>query len=252
MRTRTLLCLPAILLLASSVHAQIPDSFTNLQILPKDISRSELIGTMREFAFALGVRCSHCHAVSDGLNDESDDFASDEKLAKRRARVMMQMVRAINQDHLPKLPERESPNVGVRCRTCHGGITLPQVLDEVLLGVTLEDGIDAAMARYEELRERYYGRAAYDFGSRTLFLFGEKLVDAGRPGDAIPVFERVLRDDPGSAEAWMNIGAAQAAAGDPQAAIAAYRKVIEMDPDGGWAPVAQRRIDALAPEGQSP
>jgi thioredoxin reductase len=43
------------------VPGQIPDKFTNLKVLPKDISKQELQSTMRGFAFALGVRCEHCH-----------------------------------------------------------------------------------------------------------------------------------------------------------------------------------------------
>ena len=40
-------------------------------------------------------------------------------------------------------------------------------------------------------------------------------------------------------------GAAEAAAGNRDAAIAAYRKVIEINPDGGWATTAARRISEL-------
>ena len=41
--------------------AQIPDHFTNLQVLPKDMSKADLQSTMRKFAFALNVRCPYCH-----------------------------------------------------------------------------------------------------------------------------------------------------------------------------------------------
>jgi hypothetical protein len=41
---------------ASPALAQIPTKFTNLEVLPKDIPRAELIATMRGFAGALGVR----------------------------------------------------------------------------------------------------------------------------------------------------------------------------------------------------
>ena len=46
--------------------AQFPEKFTNLKVLPKDISRSELQSMMRGFAFALNVRCDHCHAEKVG------------------------------------------------------------------------------------------------------------------------------------------------------------------------------------------
>ena len=91
----------ALMLAAVPAGAQgIPDSFTNLQLLPEDISRRELVGVMRGFTEALGVRCSYCHTVSEALNSPDDDFASDAKAAKEAARVMISMVRSINQEHL--------------------------------------------------------------------------------------------------------------------------------------------------------
>src|SRR5262249_38141287 len=47
---------------ALMVHAQIPATFKNLKVLPKDISRPALVGQMRQVAGALGVRCGFCHA----------------------------------------------------------------------------------------------------------------------------------------------------------------------------------------------
>ena len=38
-----------------------PEPPKNLQILPKDIARPELIATMGGFARGLGVQCSYCH-----------------------------------------------------------------------------------------------------------------------------------------------------------------------------------------------
>ena len=48
-------------LLAASALAQVPDEYTNLKVLPKDIGKRELLGTMKSFAGALGMRCSDCH-----------------------------------------------------------------------------------------------------------------------------------------------------------------------------------------------
>ena len=55
----------------------IPEEYSNLQILPEGIQRTELVGIMRGFSIGLGVRCSFCHTVSDGLDSLDDDFASD-------------------------------------------------------------------------------------------------------------------------------------------------------------------------------
>ena len=49
----------ALLLGTAPGAAQIPDEFTNLKLLPKDIEKRQLIGTMRDWAGGLGVRCNH-------------------------------------------------------------------------------------------------------------------------------------------------------------------------------------------------
>jgi len=71
------LTLPAALLVCSGANGQVPDKFTNLKVLPKDISKQELQTTMRGFAFALGVRCEHCRvekkAPEKGFNYDADD-----------------------------------------------------------------------------------------------------------------------------------------------------------------------------------
>ena len=83
---KTILAGAAILLGAGSASAQIPEEFTNLEVLSEDISRGELVGMMRGFAGALGVRCNFCHVGEDPSNLDNYDFASDEKESKVVAR----------------------------------------------------------------------------------------------------------------------------------------------------------------------
>ena len=64
------------LIQTSEVNAQIPDKFSNLKVLPKDISKGELIGNMKNAAIGLGVRCTFCH-VGEGDDLSTFDFASD-------------------------------------------------------------------------------------------------------------------------------------------------------------------------------
>jgi hypothetical protein len=67
----------------------------NLQVLPKDIPRPQLLQTMQAFNQALGVQCSHCH-VFIGRGDPMNDMASDVKPQKNAARAMMRMAHGIN------------------------------------------------------------------------------------------------------------------------------------------------------------
>lgn len=76
----------------AAAKAQFPDKFKNLKVLPKDISKAELQSTMRGFAFALNVRCDHCHVEKPGGGKVAMDFAADDKEAKKTARLTIEMV----------------------------------------------------------------------------------------------------------------------------------------------------------------
>src|SRR4051812_27851684 len=65
---------------SSAPSAAAPKSnYKNLQVLPKDISREQLLATMRSFTRGLGVRCNHCHVVKATEPKEELDFPSDAK-----------------------------------------------------------------------------------------------------------------------------------------------------------------------------
>jgi hypothetical protein len=101
---------------------QLPQKFTNLSVLPKDIAPRDLVDIMKQFCFDLGVRCEHCHQ-GEGNDLSKFDFASDARPAKATARVMLKMVAAINTEHLKSLARTPAPNV--TCYTCHRGAARP-------------------------------------------------------------------------------------------------------------------------------
>lgn len=120
--------------------AQAPSEFKNVQVLPKTLTRQELIAIMRTFTRGLGVRCNHCHVVTETTPEEKLDFPSDAKEEKRVARVMIQMTQQINGAWLERVEEAEGhheevtpeasatllqPRVG--CWTCHRGKTEPEM-----------------------------------------------------------------------------------------------------------------------------
>jgi hypothetical protein len=103
----------------------IPEKFTNLQVLPKSITRAELVPIMRSFALGLGVRCEHCH-VGEGNDLSKFDFAADTKPPKDVARRMMRMLDRIEREDLKGLgdPARQPK---LSCYTCHRGEKTPAV-----------------------------------------------------------------------------------------------------------------------------
>src|SRR5271167_1511539 len=123
------IALTGLVLWGAAAQAQLPDKFTNLKVLPKDISKAELQSMMRGFAFALNVRCDHCHAEKPGGKRFEMDFAADDKEAKKTARLMIEMVATINRDYINKISTTPIP---VQCVTCHHGLTEPRTLNSVL------------------------------------------------------------------------------------------------------------------------
>lgn len=152
----TCIAFAALLLTGTFADAQFPDKFTNLKVLPKDISKHELESTMRGFAFVLGVRCEHCH-VEKKAPEKGLDFPADDKDAKKTARVMLQMVAAVNHDYISKVPKTPTDTtvIQVQCVTCHRGLTQPRPLSAVLAESLEKDGLEKTIALYHELRGKY-------------------------------------------------------------------------------------------------
>lgn len=213
-----------------AAQLQLPDSFTNLEVLPKDISRAELLATMRGFTEALGVRCDACHVTKEVQGRHRFDFPSDDKVMKRRARVMLRMVRAINHRFLDSLPERVVPNVSVTCSTCHGGVKRPEPIQDIVHRTLESAGADSAAAVYRHLRARYYGGRAYDFSERPLITLAGSLARSGKNAQALRMLRLNLEFLPKSAMTYAAMGEVHERAGEKAAAIAAYKKALELEP----------------------
>jgi tetratricopeptide (TPR) repeat protein len=238
------LTLAVAVLVCGSARGEFPDKFTNLKVLPKEISKQELQATMRGFAFALGVRCEHCH-VEKKAGGGDYDFPADDKQAKKTARVMLQMVDRINRDYIGKLAQRDaSPLIHVECMTCHHGLTRPQPLNAVLAASLDKDGPDKTIALYQQLRARYYGTGQYDFGETPLNLLAEALLGKERNADALAVMNLSFSmNHPDSVWSYHMFAFAHQANGQLDLALADYRKALELHPDDSWA---QQQIEALA------
>jgi hypothetical protein len=238
------LAILALFALAAPAPAQIPDEFTNLKVLPKDIGKRELVDIMKSFSGALGVRCSFCHVGESKTSLEGFDFASDDKEAKGVARVMMKMVGDINNNHLAQL-EHDGEAPRVRCVTCHHGVEEPQTIDNVVLAVAGKDGLDAALARYRELRGEYYGSAAYDFTAGPLNTVAETLAkEQNDVAGAIKVMKVNLEYNPDAPYSHLLLGQLYQASGDNDAAVASVKKSLELDPDNKWAKKMLEQLEA--------
>ena len=104
---------------------------TNLQVLPKDWTRQQVVQVMQQFTMGLGVGCNYCHAEQAGAQPGANgqvplDAASDEKQQKKTARVMMKMVADVNNTLGSQIGKPASDVVKVQCATCHRGAAIPK------------------------------------------------------------------------------------------------------------------------------
>jgi len=241
---RTLVAAGLASMLASGIaQAQFPpERATNLKVLPTSISMDSLVDTMAGFTRALGVRCNYCHVGADGAGLETYDFANDQKATKEKARAMLRMVAAINDDHLAKLAMRRTPPITVTCATCHHGIAQPRPLQQVLMGAYDAGGFDSLASAYRALRARYYGAAAYDFGEVPLADVGADVGRRGNLPDAVRIHVFNTEVSPTSGFALRQAAAAQVALGDTAAGIASLERALTLNPTDGQA---KRSIEAL-------
>jgi len=225
--------------------AQIPDDFTNLKVLAPDIEKGQLVGTMRDWAGGLGVRCTYCHVGPDNL--VGMDFASDDKPTKRTARKMLEMARAINRELMADLPtvEESRRHQVVSCHTCHHGIAKPPRQIRAALGSVYADGgVEAAVAEYRRLRDEHFAAGRYDFSERGLFGLAQTLVELGSPLDAVKLLEMGLEYYPGSAELNASQAMAYVAAGELDEAELALDKALSLDPDSRLAGFAKQQLES--------
>ncbi len=245
MKRRTFLLVTALTIALPGVaRSQIPERFNNLQVLDPGIARDSLIQVMRGFAFALGVRCEHCHMMGENGSFSGADFPADDKLTKRRARFMLRMVEQLNGPILAELPmdSASAPPVRVECKTCHRGRPTPRLLHHELELAYDDGGAAAAAARYRELRDGFATSGAYDFGEWEFTEWARRL---DPPEDAIALLELNLEFHPESSPIASLIAGRYEQLGDLDSAVEWMEKAVELAPDSGFARRELERLRGL-------
>jgi hypothetical protein len=230
---RCFVSLAFVALLSASATAQPsghwpPDSLVNTKVIPHATPVIQVVGMMRNFAQGLGVRCQFCHIGEEGKPLAEFNFPSDEKRTKLVARQMMRMVAEINA-RLDTIPERPTPGIQVSCVTCHRGISRPVPLFTQIMDATMAAGADSGIRAYRGLRQRYYGRDAYDFGEPSLNIAAFRLGQAGKYDDALALLKLNEEMFPGSSGMYVFRGNILLMRGDTSSAAAAYREAVKRD-----------------------
>ena len=238
---------PILFLLARSgvpapLPAQIPDTLVNLQYFSEDVGRDSVVESMRQFSFALGVRCQYCHVGGDGVSLEGVDFASDEDPDKRKARFMLRMTETLNRSMLPLIPERDTPPRELTCKSCHRGSPRPTLLIDVVRQALDEHGPDSAAVRYRRLREEEGLRGRFDFGEWEMNTLADRLEREDRLRDAIAVLRINEEAHPRSRYIALTLARLHEEVGEPEEAVRWYERVLVLDPDHARA---RERLEAL-------
>ncbi|HET6958068.1 MAG TPA: c-type cytochrome [Vicinamibacterales bacterium] len=210
-----------------------PPPMTNLQILPKDSSREQVLTTMAAFTAALGVQCNYCH-VQEGRGGRND-MAADEKPTKKAARAMMLLARDINTKLPEALGKSADATTRVGCATCHRGIPIPKQITDIMTEAAAGGGATAGIAKFKELREKFYPGQSYDFGETTMLTMSQRANTAGKADDALAYLQANVEYWPKSVRTYSAMAQLKTAKGDKAGAIAAIEKVLEIDPNNAQA-----------------
>jgi hypothetical protein len=108
--------------------------YKNIQVL-KDVPAEQIPLAMQYITASLGVGCDFCHVTGPG-----GAFDKDEKEPKQRAREMMKMLAAINND---QFEGRQT----VGCMSCHNGRMRPTRTPGLATEMTPEEAAAARAAR---------------------------------------------------------------------------------------------------------
>lgn len=205
-----------------------PPAPSNLQVLPKDTPREQLLQTMQAFTAALGVQCSYCH-VQEGRGGRND-MASDEKPAKKTARQMMVFARELNEKLPAVVGKSASETTRVGCATCHRGVPIPKPITDIMTEAAAGGGSSAGLAKFKELRDKFYGGQSYDFGESPLITMAQRASAAQKYDDALAYLQANLDYYPKSARTYAAMAQIKNARGDKPGAVQALEKAIELDP----------------------
>ncbi len=193
----------------------------------------DVFATMQEITKALGVGCNYCHSAPRGSGEPEPK--------KEIARAMMAMTRDLNAKVEAATGKSGASLTRVQCITCHRGVAIPGQLSDLLWQTYREGGVSAVVAQYRDLRQRYFGRQAYDFGEETLLGLQQRIVE-GKPDDGIALVRLNLEFNPRSARSYLALAHAYTRKVDDAEAIASLEKALELEPDNN---VARGQLEQL-------
>ena len=109
-----------------------------------------------------------------------------------------------------------------------------------------ENGVDAAVAKYVELRENFYGTHSYDFSEFTLPMYAQGLMGDDKFPEAVAMATINSEHYPDSYYTFFVLGDSYNGSGEKEQAIEAYQRAMELNPRA--QPFLEQKIAALNAE----
>lgn len=208
--------------------------FAVLAAVTPGVVAQQQVPDMPSIARGLGVECAYCHAGPRGAQRPGFQPSGSAKPPSKLeiAKAMIAMTNDLNVAIQKATGKPPSEATQVTCITCHRGVTIPGQLSDIIAKTAFEKGPDAAIAQYRDLRERYYGGAAYDFREDALLEAGQKLIRV-KPALAIPILQLNLEFYPKSVSTYAQMAFAYTRSLDDESAITVLEKALEIEPDNG-------------------
>jgi tetratricopeptide (TPR) repeat protein len=219
-----------------------PNGFTNLQVWPVDTPRAVVLNFMNAFDRSLGVECNYCHVQNNGRFD----FASDEMRTKRVARKMILFRDSINVELAAivdkpvtagptSVEARPGAPTRVLCASCHHGLPVPLPLGEFISEAEKTGGVNAGLAKFKELRAKFYGGQQFDFTDIALVGIANTALNQKRPDDAMKYLQANLEYFPKSSQTYQAMAQVKNAKGDKPGAIKDLETAVQLDPANNQA-----------------
>ena len=96
-------------------------------------------------------------------------------------------------------------------------------------------GVIAGLAKFKELRAKFYGGQQYDLRENALVGIANRATNAKRPDDALAYLQQNLEYFPKSSVTYQAMAQAKNAKGDKQGATRDLEKALELDPQNAQA-----------------
>lgn len=116
-------------------------------------------------------------------------------------------------------------------------------LTDLVLSTTNTAGLDKALKAYKALRERYYGRAAYDFREQTLADAAEGVIRSNKWEEGLGLLKLNEEQFPRSAFVQNQLGEFYRQRADTANAIARFKMALERDPNDQQAQGRLRQLE---------